>query len=102
MQDKIKREKDTYKEEFTKILAYFKLKFEKFLSTPSKKQKGMKELFLFFAQVAHIYKAEVAFLPLILINLIENNFTIIHQEIRLAIVESLSLLRKKDLLEAVE
>jgi hypothetical protein len=34
--------------------------------------------------------------------LIENNYTVINPEIRMAIVESLSLLRKKDLLESLE
>lgn len=102
MQDKIKREKEVYKEEFSKILAFFKIKFEHFLKTPNKRIKGMPELFRFFAQVGHIYPKEVAFIPLALIQIIENNYTVIHPDIRLAIVESLCILRKKDLLEVLE
>jgi hypothetical protein len=91
-----------YKEEFFKILDYFKRKFDVFLKAPNKKVKGMKEMFNFFAQVGHIYPNEVAFIPLTLMNMIENNFSLIHSELRLGIVESLSLLRKKDLMTALE
>lgn len=101
-QDKIKRENSLYTEEFNKILHYFKIKFDQFLETPVKRVKGMKELFLFFAQVGHIFPKEVSFIPVKLINLIENNYSIVNHEIRLAIVEALSLLRKKDLLESIE
>jgi protein SDA1 len=101
-QDKIKRENKLYNEEFEKILATFNIKFNEFLEAPNKKMHGMKELFLFFSQVAQIYPKEVAFIPLKLIELIENNYSIIYPEIRLAIVDSLKILRKKDLLEAIE
>jgi protein SDA1 len=83
-------------------LAYFKVKFDLFLKSPNKRIKGMKEMFMFFAQVGHIYPSEMAFIPMALINLIENNYTVINPEIRMAIVESLSLLRKKDLLDTLE
>lgn len=101
-QDKLKRDNQLYSEEFKRILEYFKIMFSKFLETPTKKVKGIKELFLFFSQVAHIFPSDVAFLPVKLINLIENNYAIINHEIRLAIVDSLSILRKKDLLESIE
>jgi protein SDA1 len=101
-QDKIKREKELYTEEFEKILKYFKIMFDKFLEAPVKKLKGMKDLFLFIAQISHIFSKEVSFIPVKLIHLIENNYSIIHHEIRLAIVDSLTIMRKKDLLECIE
>jgi len=102
IQDKIKRDPGLYNEEFNKILECFKVLFADFLETPNKKIKGIKELILFFAQVSHIYPKSVSFIPFKLINLIENNYAIISPDIRFGIVEALSLLRKKDLLEAVE
>ena len=62
----------------------------------------MKEMFMFFAQVGHIYPSDMAFIPVSLINLIENNYTVINPEIRSGIVDCLSLLRKKDLLDTLE
>jgi hypothetical protein len=102
IQDKIKRDNVVYREEFVKILAYFKIKFDTFLMAPNKRIKGMKEMFMFFAQVGHIFPKEMAFIPLALIGLIENNYTVINPEIRMGIVECLSLLRKKDLLDTLE
>lgn len=102
IQDKIKRDNTLYGEEFKKILDCFKVKFNLFLESPNKKINGIKELFIFFAQVGHIFPKEVAFIPFKLNTLIENNYTIIHPDVRLAIVESLSLLRKKDLLDCLE
>ncbi len=102
LQDKLKREHSLYKEEFHKILEYFNRKFQIFLKAPNKRTRGMKEMFNFFAQVGHIYPNEIAFIPLTLMNLIENNYSFIQSELRIAIVENLSLLRKKDLLTALE
>ena len=73
-----------------------------FIENPSKKINGMKEFFSFFAHVGFIYPKEISFIPSKLLNLIENNFNVINHEIRLGIVESLSILRKKNLLNVLE
>lgn len=101
-QDKIKRDPTLYNEEFNKILEVFQVIFDDFLQCPNKQVKGIKELVLFFAHVGYIYPKRISFIPFKLISLIENNYSNISPEIRFAIVESLSLLRKKNLLEAVE
>lgn len=101
-QDKIKRDASLYAEEFNKILTVFQVIFDDFLQCPNKQVKGIKELILFFAHVGHVFPKQISFIPFKLISLIENNYSNICPEIRFAIVESLSLLRKKDLLEAVE
>lgn len=102
IQDKIKRQNDLYNDDFKVILSFFKPKFNMFIENPSKKIHGMKDFFNFFAHVGFIYPKEVSFIPSKLINLIENNFTVINPEIRLGIVESLSILRKKNLLNCLE
>ncbi len=101
-QDKIKRNPSLYTEEFNKHLNIFKVLFSDFIENPNKKIKGMKELILFFCHISHIYTKELAFIPFKLTSLIENNYSIINPEIRIAIVEGLSLLRKKDLLDPTE
>ena len=80
----------------------FQVIFDEFLQCPNKQIKGIRELILFFAHVGHIFPKQISFIPFKLISLIENNYSNISPDIRFAIVESLSLLRKKDLLEAVE
>lgn len=101
-QDKIKRNPTLYTEEFNKHLNIFKVLFSDFIENPNSKIKGMKELILFFCHISHVYPKDLAFIPFKLTTLIENNYSIINPEIRMAIVEGLSLLRKKDLLEPTE
>ena len=52
-QDRVKRDKESYKEEFLKILKKFEEQFNIFLFNPSRKIKGFKELLMFFAHLSH-------------------------------------------------
>ena len=62
-QDRVKRDKESYKEEFLKILKKFEEQFNIFLFNPSRKIKGFKELLMFFAHLSHLFKEETAFIP---------------------------------------
>mmetsp|Transcript_6113 Transcript_6113/g.6343 ORF Transcript_6113/g.6343 Transcript_6113/m.6343 type:complete len:860 (+) Transcript_6113:18-2597(+) len=101
-QDKIKRDKDLYKEEFAKFLSVFIPKFNSFLETPASNHKNIKEVFVFLAHLSHIFPKELAFLPAQLKDLLEHSHAIIHPEIRMAIIDSFNLLRKKNLIEPVD
>lgn len=101
-QDKIKRDKTLYKEEFSKFLNVFIPKFNEFLEMPSTNYKNLKEVFVFLAHLSHIYPKELAFLPAQLKQLLEHSYAIIHPEIRLAIIEAFNLIRKKNLIEPIE
>lgn len=101
-QDKIKRDKELYKEEFAKFLNVFIPKFNLFLESPAHNHKNIKEIFVFLAHLSHIFPKELAFLPTQLRDLLEHSHAIIHPDIRLAIIESFNLLRKKNLIEPVE
>ena len=101
-QDKIKRDKDLYKEELTKFLSVFIPKFNLFLETPSTNHRNMKEVFIFLAHLSHIFPKQLAFIPAQLKQLLEHSHAIIHPEIRIAIIESFNLLRKRNLIDALE
>jgi len=101
-QDKIKRDKLLYKEEFGKFLKVFIPKFNEFLEMPSNTYKNIKEVFVFLAHLSHIYPTELSFLPIQLKQLLEHSHSIINPEIRIAIIESFNLLRKKNLIQPIE
>lgn len=101
-QDKIKRDKDLYKEEFNKFMAVFTPKFYAFLETPSKNHPLIKEILVFLGHISHIYPQKLAFVPAELLKLLEHSFSIIYSDIRLAIIDCFNLLRKKDLIPATE
>ena len=99
-QDKIKRDKNLYKEEFNKFMEVFTPKFYAFLESPSSLNENMKEVLVFLAHLGHIFPKKLAFIPGELIKLLEHSHSIIHPDVRLAIIDSFNLLRKKDLVDA--
>ena len=101
-QDRIKREKDTYKEEFLKILNNFEEQFNIFLFDPSKKINGFKELLMFFSHLSSLFPKETEFIPKGLCKIISENYLTIPHEIRLTIVDSLSIMCKSGILSSLE
>ena len=102
IQDKINRDSESYKEEFHKILLIFKEQFEIILKYPNKSIKGFKELLMFFSHISNKFPEELKFIRNDLPKILSENYLIIPHEMRLAIVDSLSLLRKKELLNPME
>ena len=102
IQDRINRDSDAYKEEFHKILLLFKEQFEIILKYPNKSIKGFKELLMFFSHISNKFPEELKFIQKDLPKILSENYLIIPHEMRLAIVDSLSLLRKKELLSPME
>ena len=102
IQDRINRDSEAYKEEFHKILLLFKEQFEIILKYPNKSIKGFKELLMFFSHISNKFPEELNFIQKDLPKILSENYLIIPHEMRLAIVDSLSLLRKKELLTPME
>ena len=101
-QDRVKRDKESYKEEFLKILKKFEEQFTIFLFDPSRKIKGFKELLMFFAHLSHLFKSETEFIPKGLCKVISENYLTIPHEVRLTIVDSLSIMCKSGILSLLE
>ena len=101
-QDRVKRDKESYKEEFLKILKKFEEQFTIFSFDPSRKIKGFKELLMFFAHLSHLFKEETAFIPKGLCKIISENYLTIPHEVRLTIVDSLSIMCKSGILSLLE
>ena len=101
-QDRIKRDKETYTEEFLKVLKKFEEQFNIFLFDPSRKIKGFKELLMFFAHLSSLFKEQTAFIPKGLCKIISENYLSIPHEIRLTIVDCLSIMCKANILSPLE
>ena len=101
-QDRVKRDKETYTEEFLKILKNFEEQFNIFLFDPSRKIKGFKELLMFFAHLSGLFKKETDFIPKGLCKIISENYLTIPHEIRLTIVDCLSIMCKAGILSPLE
>ena len=101
-QDRVKRDKETYKDEFLKILKKFEEQFNIFLFDPSRKIQGFKELLMFCSHLAKLFPQETDFIPKGLCKIISENYLTIPHEIRLTIVDSLSIMCKANILSPLE
>ncbi|XP_017776201.1 PREDICTED: protein SDA1 homolog [Nicrophorus vespilloides] len=98
LQNLIKRDAESYHEEFMQQLEHFKNTIEVFELTPEQPNKTLDELVMFMAQVAQCYPKELSSFPQQLINLLEKHNTVLENSMRMIFCKALILLRNKNLL----
>lgn len=96
LQNLIKRDPDSYKEEFHQQLAHFETTLEIFNLNPSQYNKKLDEQAMFLAQVAQCYLNEMKTFPQKIIDILKTHNTILHNEMRFALCKCLILLRNKN------
>ncbi|XP_074113158.1 SDA1 domain containing protein Mys45A [Cotesia typhae] len=98
LQNLIKRDSESYKEEFLQQYSHYKSILEVFRLTPSEFNKSLDELLMFLAQVSHCYTAELVSYPQELVDILKTHATILDPDIRMTLCKALILLRNKNLL----
>ncbi|KAL3271953.1 hypothetical protein HHI36_022423 [Cryptolaemus montrouzieri] len=98
LQNLIKRDPESYKEEFNQQYHHFQNTLEVFSLTPDKPNKTLDELVMFMAQVAQCYPKELANFPQQIIDLLQKFNTILDNSMRMQFCRALILLRNKNLL----
>lgn len=98
LQNLIKRDPDSYKEEFVQQLKHFRSMVDVFRLQPDEYSKGLNELVMFMAQVAKCYPNELKNYPQELVDLLEGNLTVLDPDMRMSFCKALILLRNKNLL----
>ncbi|KAK9874434.1 hypothetical protein WA026_002774 [Henosepilachna vigintioctopunctata] len=98
LQNLIKRDPDSYKDEFMQQYHHFQNTLEVFSLTPEKHNKTLDELVMFMAQVAQCYTNELANFPQQLIDLLQKYNTLLDNNMRMQFCRALILLRNKNLL----
>ncbi|XP_043275609.1 protein SDA1 homolog [Venturia canescens] len=99
LQNLIKRDPESYKEEFQQQYRHYKSTLEVFRLTPDKFNKSLDELSIFLAQVAHCYAEELVTYPQEIVDILQEHNTILDNEMRMTLCRTLILLRNKGLLE---
>ncbi|XP_055387301.1 protein SDA1 homolog [Condylostylus longicornis] len=102
LQNLIKRDPDSYKEEFEQQYRHFLNNLEIFQLNPSDENKALYELVMFIAQVAQCYPNECMQFPQHLVDLLKNHSTNLDPSMRNCFVKGLILLRNKNLLPALD
>ncbi|KAI5651781.1 SDA1 domain-containing protein [Phthorimaea operculella] len=96
LQNLIKRDPESYKEEFHQQLAHFDTTLEIFNLNPTQYNKKLDEQVMFLAQVAQCYLNEMKSFPQKIVDVLKTHNTILHNEMRLALCKCLILLRNKN------
>ncbi|XP_012278204.1 protein SDA1 homolog [Orussus abietinus] len=99
LQNLIKRDPESYKEEFVQQYHHYKSTLDVFRLTPDKLNKTLDELVMFLAQVAHCYSDILVTYPQELVDILQTHNTILDSEMRMTFCRALILLRNKGLLE---
>ncbi|XP_050472535.1 protein SDA1 homolog isoform X1 [Bombus huntii] len=99
LQNLIKRDPESYKEEFLQQHQHYKSILEVFRLAPNKFNKSLDEVVIFLAQVAHCYPNILESFPQEIIDVLQTYNTVLDNDMRLTFCKALIQLRNKSLLE---
>ncbi|XP_008422765.1 protein SDA1 homolog [Poecilia reticulata] len=99
LQNLIKRDPQSYVDEFLQQHRHYQSNVEIFRLQPDKANKDLAELVMFLSQVAHCYTQQLSTFPRDLSELLRSYHTIIEPELRMTFCKALILLRNKDLID---
>ncbi|XP_034234872.1 protein SDA1 homolog [Thrips palmi] len=98
LQNLIKRDPASYKDEFAQQYRHYSALLEIFKLHPEKYEKNLEELVMFLAQVAQCYSEELKLYPQELMTLLQTHHTVLDPGMRMTFCRALILLRNKNLL----
>jgi len=98
LQNLIKKDPQSYYDEFLQQHRHFLSHLEVFQLQPSKMSKELDELVMFLAQVSHCYPQDLSNFPQQIIDILKNYGSLLDAEMRTTFCKGLILLRNKNLL----
>ncbi|KOC65919.1 Protein SDA1 like protein [Habropoda laboriosa] len=99
LQNLIKRDPESYKEEFLQQHQHYKSTLEVFRLATNKFNKSLDEIVIFLARVAHCYPNVLESFPQEIIDVLQTYNTVLDNDMRLTFCKALIQLRNKSLLE---
>ncbi|EDS30309.1 mystery 45A [Culex quinquefasciatus] len=102
LQNLIKRDPESYKEEFLQQYQHFLSVLEIFRLEPDKENKSLCESIMFLAQIAQCYIEELKTFPQTIVDLLKTHSTTLDPEMRNTFCRALILLRNKNLISPLD
>ncbi|KAM9734617.1 protein SDA1 homolog [Menidia menidia] len=99
LQNLIKRDPQSYVEEFLQQYRHYQSNVQIFRLQPDKPNKELADLVMFLAQVGHCYPQQLSALAQELSELLTSYHTVLEPELRMTFCKALILLRNKDLID---
>ena len=98
LQNLIKRDAESYEEEFQTQYRHFQSTLDVFKLTPNEFNEDLDELLMFLAQVSQCYPKHLESFPQTLVDILRKHSTVLDPNMRLTFCRALILLRHKNLL----
>ncbi|XP_014249063.1 protein SDA1 homolog [Cimex lectularius] len=98
LQNLIKRDPASYKDEFLQQEKHYKALISLFKVNPNESNKSLMELVMFMAQVAHCYPEKLINFAQEIMDILSQHNTVLDPDMRMAFCRALILLRNKNLL----
>jgi len=98
LQNLIKRDAESYKDEFLQQYRHFESTLQVFELKPSEHSKSLDEQVMFLAAISKCYPEELSSYPQKLIGILSKNSTVLHPEMRMSLCKALILLRHKEII----
>ncbi|XP_055639043.1 protein SDA1 homolog [Toxorhynchites rutilus septentrionalis] len=102
LQNLIKRDPESYREEFLQQYQHFLSVLDVFRLEPDKESKGLCESMMFLAQVAQCYVEELKTFPQTIVDLLKTHSTTLDPGMRNTFCRALILLRNKNLISPLD
>lgn len=102
LQGKIKRQPSLWKAEFSEHLKTFKKSFLNFREDPARDNEEVVKYIKFMTHISDVYKKELSFLATEFIDCLEQNYNVLHPNVRFELVQSLRMMRTKKLASATD
>lgn len=102
LQNLIKRDPESYKEEFLQQYQHFLSVLEIFRLEPDKENKSLCESIMFLSQIAQCYIEELKTFPQTIVDLLKTHSTTLDPEMRNTFCRALILLRNKNLISPLD
>ncbi|CAN8006254.1 unnamed protein product, partial [Ixodes hexagonus] len=102
LQNLIKRDPLSYKDEFHLQLQYYQSLLQAFRLHPTQQNKELEELVMFLAQVSQCFEEDMKSFPQEIMDLLKNYSTQLDPEMRMTFCRALILLRNKGLLQPTD
>ncbi|XP_072228065.1 protein SDA1 homolog [Leuresthes tenuis] len=99
LQNLIKRDPQSYVEEFLQQYRHYQSNVQIFKLQPDKPNKELADLVMFLAQIGHCYMQQLSTFPQELSKLLMSYHTVLEPDLRMTFCKALILLRNKDLID---
>ncbi|XP_066932226.1 protein SDA1 homolog [Clytia hemisphaerica] len=102
LQNLIKRDPESYREEFLQQWKHFQSNLEIFKLDPTREAEAVEDVMKFIAQVGNCYESIIEGFPETLMDILSQHYSVMNPNLRMSMCKSLILMRNKNLISPLK